>query len=354
MPDDEHTWLVPEHTGEYREFHAMPEIFSLYTVGVKTNRDDVVYDWDREKLAERVQKFITDYNAEVYRHKAKPTADWPDHVNWSRDLKQDAIRGRVAEFKEDKICQSLYRPFAKRWLFFDRILNEEVYQWPKVSGRVIWVKVGAAWPFFVLMSDIICDLLPQGGSQCFPLAHLKDSAVARFRQHYSQDSITREDVFHYIYALLHHPQYRERYAANLKLELARIPFAPNFTLFANAGKELARLHVEYESLKPWPLEFIENKDVPYSERVTKMKLSADRQSIAVNESLTLAGIPPEVFQYRLGSRSALEWVVDQYQVNGESDPNREDDPTYIVKLVGQVIRVSVSTVQIVNNLPPYR
>jgi len=88
--------------------------------------------------------------------------------------------------------------------------------------------------------------------------------------------------------------------------------------------------------------------------VMKMKLSADRQSIALNESLTLAGIPPEVFQYRLGSRSALEWVVDQYQVKGESDPNREDDPTYIVKLVGQVVRVSVSTVQIVTNLPPYR
>jgi predicted helicase len=191
-------------------------------------------------------------------------------------------------------------------------------------------------------------------SQCFPLSYLKDSAITPFRQHYSQDSITREDVFHYIYALLHHPEYRERYAANLKRELPRIPFAPDFTAFARAGKELARLHVEYESLKPWSLEFIENKDVPYSERVTKMKLSADKQSLAVNESLTLGGIPPEAFEYRLGSRSALEWVIDQYQVKGESDPNREDEPDYIVRLVGQVVRVSVETARIVRDLPDYR
>jgi predicted helicase len=190
--------------------------------------------------------------------------------------------------------------------------------------------------------------------QCFPLSHLKDSAVAQFRQDYSQDSTTREDVFHYIYALLHHPQYRERYAANLKPEPPRIPFGLDFAAFAVAGKELAWLHVEYESLKRWPLEFIANKDVPYSERVTKMKLSADKQSIAVNESLTLGGIPPEALEYRLGSRSALEWVIDQYQVKGESDPNREDDPDYIVRLVGQVVRVSVETVRIVKGLPDYQ
>ena len=168
--------------------------------------------------------------------------------------------------------------------------------------------------------------------QCFPLSHLKDSAVAQFQQHYSDPSITKEEVFHYIYAVLHHPGYRERYAANLKRELPRIPFAPDFAAFADAGKELARLHVGYESLEPWPLRFIENSEVPYSERVQKMKLSGDRESLVVNASLTLAGIPAETFEYRLGSRSALEWVIDQYQVKGESDPNREDDPGYIVRL----------------------
>jgi predicted helicase len=186
------------------------------------------------------------------------------------------------------------------------------------------------------------------------VSHLKDAALAQFRLHYADDTITKEAIFHYIYALLHHPEYRERYAANLKRELPRIPFAPDFHAFATAGKDLARLHVEYESLDPWPLERIETKGVPYSERVVKMKLSPDKLSLWINESLTLTGIPPETFDYRLGSRSALDWIVDQYQVKGESDPNREDDPGYIVRLVGQVVRVSIETQRRVSALPAFR
>ncbi|MFZ0594961.1 MAG: type ISP restriction/modification enzyme [Bryobacteraceae bacterium] len=352
-PDDRHSWIVLENADEYSQFVPLSDIFSLYTVGVKTNRDDVVYDWNREKLAVRMESFIAAYNAEVYRHKADPDGDWPDNLKWSRDLKQDALRGRLAEFADSKILQSSYRPFAKKWLFFDRVLNEEIYQWPKISGRVIWVKVGSAWPFFVLLSDVICDLLPQGGSQCFPFAYLRDSALTNFREYYRDNSITKHDIFHYIYAILHHPVYRERYAENLKRELPRIPFAPDFGAFATAGKELARLHLGYESLEPWHLEYIERKDVPFSERVTKMKLSKDRTAIQVNESLTLAGIPTEAFNYKLGSKSAIEWIIDQYQVKGDSDPNREDDPGYIVRLVGQVVRVSIETVRLVNSLPSF-
>jgi predicted helicase len=205
------------------------------------------------------------------------------------------------------------------------------------------------------MTDTTPNEAPGGRQgQCFPLSHLKDAAVTQFRQRYADDAVTKENIFHYIYALLHHPEYRERYAANLKRELPRTPFAPDFHAFAAAGKELARIHVGYESLDPWPLERIETKGVPYSERVTKMKLSPDKQSLRVNESLTLAGIPPETFDYRLGSRSALDWIIDQYQVKGESDPNREDDPGYIVRLIGQVVRVSIATQKIVKALPAFR
>ena len=140
----------------------------------------------------------------------------------------------------------------------------------------------------------------------------------------------------------------------IKRELPRIPFAPDFHCFAAAGRQLARLHVDYESLDPWPLEEIENPDVPYSESVVKMKLAPDRQSLQVNPSITLSGIPPQTFDYRLGSRSALEWVIDQYQVKDESDPNRPDDPRYILRLIAQVVRVSLETVRTVNALPPWR
>lgn len=357
-PDARHTWLVPAHGDEYAAFHSIDGLFSLRTLGLNTNRDEVVYDFNRAALCKRVRSFIDDYNAQVDRHKRNPTQPLADHLKWSSRLKECLSRGQCASFEESKVRPALYRPYAKRWVFFDGVLNQRTFQWPRITGRVICVTgIASEKPFMALLASGITDLHLVGagaGTKCFPLSHLKDSAVEQLRRHYASDSITKEDVFHYIYALLHHPEYRERYAANLKRELPRIPLAPVFGAFAAAGKELSRLHVEYESLAPWPLEFIENQDIPYSERVAKVKLGPDRRSLQVNDSLTLAGIPPETFDYRLGSRSALEWIIDQYQVKGESDPNREDDPGYIVRLVGQVVRVSIETTRVVKALPDYR
>jgi predicted helicase len=172
------------------------------------------------------------------------------------------------------------------------------------------------------------------------------------------EKIAKWDIFYYVYGLLHHPGYREEFADNLKRELPRIPFAPDFRAFATAGKELARLHLDYEKLEPYTLKWIETPGVPLSYRIEdKMRLNKDKTSLTVNPSLTLAGIPPETFQYRLGNRSALEWVIDQYQVSEDkrsgikSDPNRPHEPEYIVRLVGQVVRVSLETVRIVQGLP---
>ena len=131
----------------------------------------------------------------------------------------------------------------------------------------------------------------------------------------SQDKkISKWGIFYYVYGMLHHSAYREKFAGNLKRDLPRLPFAKDFGAFSAAGKELARLHLDYEQMKPFPLKWIESKDVPLSYRVEdKMRLSKDKKSLTVNPSLTLTGIPPEVFQYRLGSRSALEWVIDQLE-----------------------------------------
>jgi predicted helicase len=212
-----------------------------------------------------------------------------------------------------------------------------------------------------------------------------------------EKQITKWDIFYYVYGILHHPGYREKFADCLKRELPRIPFAPGlkdedgstsspqggrmrdedgstsspqggrmkdeasgFWAFSDAGRKLAELHLDYEKMEPWPLEWIETPGEPLSYRIEdKMRLSKDKTSLTVNPSLRLAGIPPECFEYRLGNRSALDWVVDQYQVSEDSrgstsspsDPNRADDPEYIVRLVGQVIRVSMETVEIVKGLP---
>jgi predicted helicase len=172
-------------------------------------------------------------------------------------------------------------------------------------------------------------------------------------------SLTKWDIFHYIYALLHHPTYRATYAANLRRELPRIPFVRDFWAYARAGARLAELHVNYERQPEYPLRRIENPDEKLDWRVEKMRLSKDKTQIIYNDFLTLDGVPPAAFDYRLGNRSALEWVIDQYRVTTDkrsgitNDPNRPDDPQYILRLIGQVITVSLETVEIVNGLPEW-
>ncbi|MBM2846469.1 MAG: hypothetical protein HW407_1781, partial [Bacteroidetes bacterium] len=172
-------------------------------------------------------------------------------------------------------------------------------------------------------------------------------------------AITKADIFHYIYAVLHHPMYREKYAANLRRELPRIPFVKDFWAFAEAGKKLATLHVEYEKQKQYKLDVVESKVGHLNYRVEKMKLSKDKKTLIYNDFFTLGGIPQEALEYRLGNRSALEWIIDQYQISTDkrsgitNDPNRSDDPEYIMRLVGQVITVSVETVKIVKALPKF-
>ena len=180
----------------------------------------------------------------------------------------------------------------------------------------------------------------------------------RYQSHYGDERITKWDIFHATYALLHHPGYRQRFATNLKRELPRLPFAPDFHAFAKAGKKLAALHTGYETAAEFPLKRTVQRGIPPSLRVEKMRWATpDKLALTYNESLTLTGIPPEVFGYKLGNRSALEWVLDQYQVSTdprsglECDPNRPDDEGYIVRLLGQVITVSLETLKIVRALP---
>ena len=221
---------------------------------------------------------------------------------------------------------------------------------------------------FALLINKIPEALPQGGSQCFPFyvydedgtnrrENITDWALAQFRTHYGDDTITKRAIFHYVYALLHHPDYRERYQVNLKRDLPRLPYTPDFWAFAKAGQRLGEIHVGYEAVAEYPLDFIETPDVQLDWRVEKMRLSKDKTQLVYNEFLTLDGIPAKVFDYRLGGRSALEWVIDQYCVKTDkrsgivNDANREDDPMYIVQLIGKVITVSLETVELVERLP---
>ncbi len=222
------------------------------------------------------------------------------------------------------------------------------------------------------MANAIPDVVMCGGfgapTQCFPFyiyaedgtnrrENLTDWAWQEYRAHYGDDAIAKWDIFHYVYALLHHPAYRTKYAANLRRELPRIPWAPDFWGFAQAGARLAELHVNYEQQPEYPLKYVEKAGAPLNWRVERMKLYPDKTALIYNNFLTLEGIPPEVFDYKLGNRAALDWVIDQYKVSTDprsgitNDPNRLDDPPYIVRLIGQVITVSLETLKIISDLP---
>ncbi len=433
---DEFNSYVPIGTREGKSGSGEPQtLFAKYGRGVQTCRDDVVFDFSRSVLAERVKDFIDKYNAEVDRFKRAGKVENIDNfvkydaLKWSRDLKLDLQRQRYAEFTEQKLRFSPYRPFVNKFLFFDRILNEEVYAFPQflpieqleAENQIICATSHTQIPFSSLLIAAIPSLDIGGRpTQCFPFyvydedgsnrrENLTDWALEQYRTHYKDKTITKWDLFHYVYGLLHHSGYRTKFADNLKRELPRIPFAPDFRAFATAGEKLAKLHLDYEKLEPAKLKWIEAPGVPLSYRVEKMKLvkpKAAKDAIAakateeasplfkpkrkrvgaasaagvsddgaktaataaptdeagtcrviVNDSLTLSGIPLRALDYRLGNRSALEWVIDQYQVSDDkrskivSDPNRDDDEKYIVRLIGQVVRVSMETMDIVDALP---
>ena len=396
IPDHRHTWLISEHADQFAELlptvtESGNSIFKLYSLGIATNRDEWVYDFLSAKVEEKVKRQIKNYNYEVFRltEESGDVKNIDDFVNndrmflkWTDRLKAALLSGKKLSYDNAQIRTSTFRPFVKRYVYFDNLLIHRRYQQHRIfpkpqterENKAIAVsQVGyRANTYNALVIESIPDLhlcATVDGHQCFPFyaydedgsnrrENITDWALTQFREHYGDKKISKWDIFYYVYGLLHHPGYRAKFADNLKRELPRIPFAPDFRAFATAGKELARLHLDYEKLKPYALQWLETPGVPLSYRVEdKMRLSKDKTRLTVNPSLTLAGIPPETFAYRLGNRSALDWVIDQYQVSEDkrsgikSDPNRADDEEYIVRLVGQVVHVSLETVKIVKELP---
>jgi predicted helicase len=399
--DAKHTWLTQGIEADFEGFlgigskeakaddksHAQT-IFKSYGGGVKTSRDSWAFNFDDTVLAESVKRTIDTYNEQVYKWRRTDrksgqvdefVVNDDTKISWSEGLKHYLERGVIAEYEPARIRRALYRPFTQKHLYFDAILNERRYQFPiifpnaptEIENLIVCVSGLGHDVFRCQMANRIAEYkfsnAANGGTQCFPFytysqdgtnrrENITDWALEQSRAHYADNSITKWDIFHYVYAVLHHPLYRERYAANLKRELPRIPFAPDFRGFAEIGKRLAEIHVNYEQQQEYPLEKIEMSGVPLDWSVEKMKLSKDKRSLIYNDFLTLSGIPPEVFEYRLGNRSALDWIVDQYQVSTDkrsgitNDPNRVDDPEYIVRLIGQVITVSLETVKLVSSV----
>lgn len=375
IADNDFGTLLPMADKAVKAGKSKKALFELFSLGVVTARDEWVYDNDITHLENKVNFLIDVYNKDLALHKGKEKKDIKDLVDysikWSRAVKNDLSKGKEYLYNNKLILDSLYRPYIKKKLYFSKELNEMQYQLPSIfakSNNVIAISGGASSkPFSCLITDTAyChDLIEK--TQCLPLFqydkegnqidNITDWGLQQFTKQYGKKGITKESIFHYVYAILHNPAYRKKYELNLKREFPRIPFYNDFIQWNNWGKQLMDLHINYETVKPFNLPQI-NTDTKES---PKAKLKADKQNgtIILDENTTLTGIPKQVWEYKLGNRSALEWILDQYKESKPKDPTiAEKFNTYkfadykvqVIDLLNRVCTVSIETMKIIEQM----
>lgn len=382
-----------------------PGVFQLYSRGLATSRDAWVYNFSEPAVEDNVRRMIEFYNSQI--GVEQPDMD-STKISWNRSLLNFRAQGRTLAFEQESMRDSLYRPFCKQTAYFNRELNDMVYQLPKFfpspahKNIAIMMPAGKSAEYFsALMLDMIPALTPNGGNQVFPLytyepaveedggfnlnlgggevvdgytrkENITDATLAAYRGTYGDEGIAKEDIFYYIYALLHHPEYREKYAADLMKMLPRIPLVKGFWDYSRVGCALSKLHLGYESVEPYPLDEVVSSPAPEDleecfefYRVQKLEFGPkkDKTRIKYNGHLTLKGIPEEAYEYQVNGRSALEWVIDRYQVKTDkeslitNDPNdycrAVNNPRYIVDLVKRLVTVSLETQKLVGTLPRF-
>lgn len=392
--------------------------FETYAIGVATNRDAWVYNFSAKAISDNMQRMIYFYNEQMAAYaeaiKETPSLKVEDFINqdstkisWTRSLRNDMQKAKTHQYKDDALRIGNYRPFQKQNLYFSASFNEAIGLSPKLfptpdhKNLVICVSgIGASKDFSALITDSIpcLDLLEK--SQCFPLYWYKESEknfasggmndmfannddvchyerqegitdwilnTARRRYGYK---LTKEDIFYYVYGILHSPDYRTTFATDLKKSLPRLPLVENsddFWAFSRAGRELAEWHLNYETIKPYNGCTISNKSEAINYQVEKMRFAkrdsktSDKSIIHYNAGITIEGIPAEAYEYVVNGKSAIEWVMERYAITTDAksgitnDPNdwakEHEDEKYILNLLLRIINVSVQTVEIVKGLP---
>lgn len=427
QPNAHHDW-INQRSGDFNEFVPFNDepsaIFSFRSRGVETSRDDWAYNASEEALAANIGRLIDFYNAQLVQHRAaiqavgsakdkeKKASQLIDtnakKIKWTRGLIAHLARDRKGTFDAAKIGKAAYRPFCQSWIYYDQQFNEYFKEklYPSAHHKNLVIIVpgpGEDRPFSALVTNALPNLHLLHGGQCFPLhwyekageqvaqaglsfgesaGHaevngyvrkdgITDVALSNFRKQYGDATISKEAIFYYCYGVLHSPEYREHYAADLKKVLPRVPYATDFKAFEKAGRDLAKLHLDYETVEPWPVTDEAKpkgdlNDLAYY-RIEKMRFASkggrekDRSVIVFNSRITIKGIPEEAYDYMVNGKSAIEWVMDRYQVTKDKvsaivdDPNdwcrEHNDPAYILNLLKRVIRVSMETIKIVGGLP---
>lgn len=395
-------------------------IFRNYSRGLETNRDAWCFNFSAQTLKGAVQRTVAFFNNESARIspeiQSKATSPGeaerllnvdPKNISWNRSLKQMAARGARLSLDQSRVMQSIYRPFTKEWVYFDRSLIAYVNQMPRIfpdaTAKNVMIMVKQRWSGdgqLALMVDHVCELQTDGGTQCFPLylydaEHkddedatlfsvsnkqnapkrrdaITDEGLAHFREAYPSETISKEDLFYYVYGLLHSPDYRERFADNLGKELPRIPrvkTAADFWAFSKAGRALGDLHINYEKAPIYEGAKVTHSGKTRDYRVEKMRYGGkgrgseqDRTTLHYNDSITVTSIPLEAYEYVVNGKPALDWVVERQCVKTDKDSGIVNDandwavetmknPKYPLELFLRVITVSLETMKIVKSLP---
>jgi predicted helicase len=433
VPDAHHDWTKPREA-DFDQFIAIgdkkaklsKQIFENYSMGIKSNRDDWVYNYSSGRLSENASSMIAFFNSEVKRLAGIDQKELEKQINrdktkikWTSDLVSELAHGKAQELNLKDFRQSNYRPFTKLWSYFNaswnwtRHLMPSFFPTAESTNLVISVTgLGATKGFCAFVMDTLPDLEVVSKGQCFPLylyeksadassgdgelfatakssagtTHAKrdgisDAGLAHFQAAYPAEKITKEDLFYYIYGLLHSPDYRTRYADNLSKELPRIPAVKNvadFRAFTQAGRDLAHWHLDYETVAIYAGATLDTGKTPVSQlkpndyRVTKMKFAktkdatgksvADKTTVIYNERITIRNIPLEAYDYVVNGKPALEWVMERQSVTTDKDSGIVNDANlwatetmgnarYPLELFQRVITVSLETMKIVKALP---
>jgi predicted helicase len=437
-PNPQHDW-INQRDPAFERFVSLGDkrqerellYFESYTQGLLTSRDPWVYNYSRRTLCSAAKRTLAAFNQQIERFEA---TDYPakikdrleaiesiidrdpTKISWSETLKARLARLERAKFRETAISVCVYRPFARQYGYFDPMLvhreslMRSVFPKAELPNRLICVNSrGSTKEFSALIVDQPPDYECVSKGQCFPLhlydkiedepgkdgtlidtaegesvdgyrrtSAITDGILKTFRDAYGP-RVSKEDIFYYVYSILHSPEYRTRFASDLKKMLPRIPLtkeAADFKAFTKAGRDLAHWHLNYETIEPYDLtEFAPDLgfDKAKEYRVEKMSYARpdaaakargekwDKTSIIYNSRITLAGIPPEAQEYVVNGKPALEWIMERYQVTVDpdsgirNDPNdwatEHNQPRYIIDLVKRIVRVSVETVKIVKGLP---
>ena len=428
-PNEHNDWLN-QRDNSFDQFIKMGDkskpndlsIFSQYSRGLETARDSWCYKASERELHQNMEKMIDFYNTEVDRYKKEGTgseriADFvstdPAKISWSSSLLPKVEKQIRGKFNPGAMVISSYRPFQKQWLYFDGMFNHRTGQMPRIfpgENSNIAISVKGSWRGqgnIAVMIDCISCLQPDGGNQCFPLYlyeksdtgtkgsgdnddmfaekseaskqgytrkdAITDEGLQHFQKAWPDEAISKEDIFYYIYGLLHSEDYRSRYANNLGKELPRIPAvktAGDFRAFGQAGRDLAELHLNYEEVAMYParVEGVNMKSTSADDfRVKKMKYGKngrqkDLSTLHYNNKITVSDIPPEAYDYVVNGKPALNWVVERQCVKTDkasgivNDANdwaieTMNNPRYPPELFLRVITVSLETMKIVKSLP---